>query len=1201
MITIDDIQNEDLAHLHVHSDYSLLDGSIRVKEVIKRAKDLGHKSVAITDHGNLFSAIEFYDYANAAGIKPIIGSEIFHRGSEDTAAFAKESEHQYPKAGAFHLVVLSKSQAGYKNIIKLVSNGYLVAEKTDVPLTPEKDLDLYSTDVIGLSACQRGEFAYLVTALREFSGDGELAFETSDPLHQLAINALNTHVKLMQQRFGADNYYIELIDNNLASQKILIPDLVAAADHYNLPIVATADAHYLDKSRMQSHAILMGIKHSLTMSKIRGRLKDSRFHMLDNDEMKEIYKEYPEALANQKKIVDSCNIEFNFGEYFLPQFTTGREESAEAALRRISYEMLDERFIRLRKVYGAPFTPEKEEEYKKRLAYELDVICNMGFPGYFLIVQDFINWAKEQDIPVGPGRGSGAGSLVAYALRITDLDPIPYNLLFERFLNPDRISMPDFDVDFCQERRDEVIKYVNRHYGESNVAQITTFGKMNAKGVIRDVGRVLELGYTRVDKIAKLIPDDLGITLDDALEMEPRIKEEAARDETVADLLMYAKQLEGLSRHTSVHAAGLVISDGPMTDFVPVYTAEGAGQVTMFDMKRVEQAGLVKFDFLGLKTLTVIQKAERLIRAQLDKDFDITLIPMDDKEVFKEISNGNSCGIFQLESSGMRNLNLKLQPSCFEDIIAVVALFRPGPLGSGMVDSFIERKHGREEIDYPHPLLEETLKETYGTILYQEQVMKIAQDMANYSLGEADLLRRAMGKKIESEMAKQKNRFMEGAAENKIDEKKASDIFDLMAEFAKYGFNKSHSAAYGYVSYQTAFLKVHFTEQFMAAIMTCDLDNTSKIVRYVEECRRLRIKILPPNINRSSLEFDVPAKRTVGFGLEAIKGIGRQAVEPIVTERKANGPFKSLTDLALRVDLKTVGKKTLEVLTQTGALDDFGLSRAKLCSIIKDIVKFSIDHHTAKSSGQGGLFDAEPEDEDALGELDWELTPQDKRIGPGDPNWLGKEKKLLGVYLTGHPLDFHQEDIKALGGIDLNDLAQFVGKTKVPIVCVLGAMNERLTKTGQRMANLRLETPSQNVEAVMFQDDLPEEFPPADALVYCECKIGKRYGSEEIQIRIEHIETLEERRDEYVRRASIRLKINSTASGTPEERQLAIEPLKKLFDDYHGDVPVRFILEYLDNRCDVVVNIPQKIELSNDFLYGVINLPFEDLHVYLNR
>jgi DNA polymerase III subunit alpha len=1197
---LSDIRDEDLAHLHVHTDYSLLDGSIRVKEAISRAKELGHSAVAITDHGNLFHAIEFYDYANKDGIKPIIGSEIFHSGSEATAAYSKSVSHPYPKTGAFHLVLLSQNLKGYKNLIKIVSSSFLAEKQQDVPVTQDDTLDEWSSDIIALSSCHRGEFAYLVAAIRDVTEEGPLNFDSTEENAELACAALKIHVESMKRRFGGGNYFVELIDNNIDAQKKLLPDLVAAAKHYELPLIASADAHYLTEDRLQAHSILMGIKHGLTMTKLRGRLKNARFHMLDNDEMRSVYGEWPEALANQKVIVDRCNVEFNFGEYFLPQYDTGREESADDALRRISYEMLEKRFIHLRKLYGATFNEQSETDYKKRLEYELDVICSMGFPGYFLIVQDFINWAIEQDIPVGPGRGSGAGSLVAYALNITDLDPIPYNLLFERFLNPERISMPDFDVDFCQERRGEVIQYVNDHYGSENVAQITTFGKMNAKGVIRDVGRVLELGYGRVDGIAKLIPDDIGITLDEAMEVEPRIGEMARNDDLVADLLMYAKQLEGLSRHTSVHAAGLVISDGLMTNYVPVYTAENSGLITMFDMKRVEQTGLVKFDFLGLKTLTVIQRAERMIQAQLDKEFDIRFIPIDDKKVFSEVSAGNAVGIFQLESSGMRNLNLKLQPSCFEDIIAVVALFRPGPLGSGMVETFIECKHGRQEIVYPHPLLEKTLEETYGTILYQEQVMKIAQILAKYSLGEADMLRRAMGKKIKAEMDKQKNRFMEGALENNIDEKKASDIFDLMAEFANYGFNKSHSAAYGYVSYQTAYLKVHYTEQFMAAIMTCDLDNTSKIVRYVEECKRLKLKILPPNINRSDLAFDVPAKRTVGFGLEAIKGIGGQAIEPIVTERKANGPFKSLSELAQRVNLKKVGKKTLEILIQVGALDEFELSRTKLLSVVKELVKLSENLHTAKTSGQGGLFDADPEDDDALGELTWVLKPQDKRIGAVDPTWLDKEKKLLGVFMTGHPLTFHQEDMKALGGIQATDMATYVGKSKVPVIAVLGAMNERFTKAGKRMANLRLETPKLNIEAVMFEEEIPEEFPPSGALVFCECTIRKRFDSDELNVRVEKIEILEDRRDEWITKASIRLKLNG-ALKSQEASNDALVPLKNLVDKNPGDVPIRFILDYEDEACDIVVNVPQKISLSNEFLYGMENLSFESHKIYFNR
>ena len=921
-------------HLHCHSEYSLLDGAIKIADLVTRAKELGHDAVAITDHGNLFGAVEFFIKAKAAGVKAIIGSEVFTAPNEKTQAYFSAVNNSTVNnsavnnttvggsvANSSHLVLLAKDNCGYKNLIKIVSSGYLEG-RGEVPVASLESIAGQNAEsgLIALSACAMGEFGLLVAELRRLqnikaadlgsSASSVLDLDSKeDPVLQIKA-ALDLHVATMHERVGTGNYYIELIDNNIEAQKNLIADLVVAAKHYDLPLVCSADAHYLKEDQASTHAVLLGIKHGLTMTKLRGRRKDTTFHLYDNDEMEQRYGRWPAALQNTRKIAEQCDVTFKFGEFYLPQFDLGTGEGADDGLVRIAKEMLEERFVQLRKLHGKSFDQKREAIYHDRLKYELGVILKMGFPGYFLIVQDFINWSKRHDIPVGPGRGSGAGSLVAYALRITDIDPIPYNLLFERFLNPDRISMPDFDVDFCQDRRDEVIRYVAERYGADNVAQITTFGRMLAKGVVRDVGRVLELGFMRVDKIARLIPEELGITLKEAIEKEPRIKEEADRDENVAELLRVALSLEGLARHTSVHAAGVVISDGPMTDYVPVHIAEeNGGLITQFEMKMAEKVGLVKFDFLGLKTLTVIQKAIKYIHAERDADFDIALIPMGDKKVYNYISAGHTAGLFQLESTGMRALVLKLKPSCFEDIIALVALFRPGPLGSGMVDDFIERKHGRQEINYPVPQLEEVLRETYGTILYQEQVMKIAGELASYTLGEADLLRRAMGKKDAAEMERQKIRFRDGAVKNGIPEAKAVEIFDLMAEFAKYGFNKSHSAAYGLVSYQTAYLKVHYPAEFMAAIMTCDLDNTAKIVRYVDEVRRLKLNLVPPSINTSSLDFDVPAPKTIGFGLAAIKGIGAAVLEPIVSERQTSGAYKNLTDLARRVNLGRVGKK----------------------------------------------------------------------------------------------------------------------------------------------------------------------------------------------------------------------------------------------------------------------------------------------------
>ena len=1186
---------EDLAHLHVHSEYSLLDGAIPIADLVDRAKALGHKAVALTDHGVLFGAIELYLKAKDKGLKAILGCEIFHRGGDPTRALAggplEAIGYGGPPGGVLHLVLLAKSAAGYRSLIKAVSAGFLEG-LGDVPVVPEVRLDeLLPGELIALSGCLRGEFGHLVALLRQLQPTGVLDFQAagSDPFSQVAA-ALRAHVNLMVRRFGTGGYYVELIDNNLPDQRRLLPDLAAAARHFGLPLVATADAHYLHDEEAEGHAVLLGIKHGLTMAKLRGRRKGTRFHLLDNDEMRRIYADYPEALTNIQGIVAACNIKFEFGKYYLPKFVTGDDESPEGAMSRLARTMLEERFTALAKVYGSRFDDAARQRYRERLEYEIQVITAMGFASYFLIVQDFINWAKRQGIPVGPGRGSGAGSLVAYALRITDLDPLPYNLLFERFLNPERVSMPDFDVDFCQDRRDEVIRYVVDAYGADQVAQITTFGRMNAKAVVRDVGRVLDLGFGRVDRIAKLIPEPPpAITLDEAIAKEPRIAEEAARDESVADLLRLARQLEGLARNLSVHAAGVVISDGPMTDYVPVYKVQGeAGIITQYEMKMAEKVGLVKFDFLGLKTLTVIQRAVDLVRASRSPDFDIALIPLEDKGVYHMVTAGHTVGIFQLESSGMRNLVVKLKPSCFEDIIALVALFRPGPLGSGMVDDFIECKHGRKPIVYPLPQLEPILKETYGVMLYQEQVMKVAGELASYSLGEADLLRRAMGKKIAAEMEKQKSRFLDGAARNAHDPGKAAEIFDLMAKFADYGFNKSHSAAYGLVSYQTAYLKHHYPAEFMAAIMTCDLDNQTKLARYIDDCRRLQLKILPPDINRSELTFTVPSAQTIDFGLSAIKGVGVQALEPLLSERQKGGSFATLTDLAHRVNLHRVGKKTLELLIQAGALDGFGFSRKALLERIGEVVKVSEAFHTAEGMGQRGLFDLGAEAAPAARniETNWRLSPSDRRPGAPGPDWLRKEKALLGVFLTGHPLTYHQEDRRAFGRVTTADIAKVVGK-KIAMVVVLAAANERITKSGKRMASLRLEDEVGAFEAVIFEEELKSiDLPPAGEVVVVVGDVSAGFGGGGPRLRLTKVDAVSDLRAEHVRRLVLRIKPVGGKDARPADYQDTLTALRAHLSRHPGDTPLRVQIHYGDTEV-LIEPTDLSVEPTNELIHGL--------------
>ena len=1162
-------------HLHVHSEYSLMDGAIRITDMVQKAKDLGHTAIALTDHTNMFGAVEFYTACKGAGINPIIGCEIFHEGLPSTIDLV---DTKTPGLDGFHLTLLAKTTKGYHSLMRIVSYGYL-RSKSAAPIVCGSDLDQETEDLFALSSCLRGEFGRLVAKFADIEPN-VAAFDKPSKDGLPILKALNLHVKTMIERFGSNHYFIEIIDNNLSKQKELIPWLVAAARHYGLPLVATADAHYLDKDFSEAHAVLTSVKNDLTMSKIRERRKDVTFHLLDNEEMLARFSEYPDALSNTLLIADQCEVKLTFGEFFLPEFDLNGEDINDA-LKRISKEGLKERLNFINKMAQTPLTQEQETVYWDRLDYELNVIVEMGFPGYFLIVQDFINWAKDHDIPVGPGRGSGAGSIVAYALRITDLDPIPLNLIFERFLNPERISMPDFDVDFCQSRRDEVIHYVAEKYGKSNVAQITTFGKMKAKAAVRDVGRVLEMGYTRVDRIAKLIPNELDIKLQDAIDQEPRLMEEAKKDPLVDDLLKIALQVEGLSRHTSVHAAGVVISNGPMENFVPVYKAEDEGSlITQYEMKNAEKVGLVKFDFLGLKTLTVVHKAVEIVRKSLDPEFAIEFIDLEDPKVYEQVSLGHTCAIFQLESSGMQALNIKLKPSCFEDIIAVVALFRPGPLGSGMVDDFIERKHGKQEITYPLPQLEPILKDTYGIILYQEQVQKIAAVLANYSLGEADLLRRAMGKKKPEEMAKQKSRFLAGAAENKIDTQVADDVFELMSKFAAYGFNKSHSAAYGLVSYQTAFLKTHFPAEFMAAIMTCDLDNTDKLIRYIEECHRLKFKIIAPSLNQSHLEFTVPDRTSICFALTAIKGIGTAPLIPIIEDRTARGPYKNLTELAKRVNLHKVGKKTLELMTEAGCFDEFEYSRSTVTKCIPDMVKYSENHHSAKISGQQMLFMEEADDTSQF-IAEWETSMKKEPDWSPSITWLLKEKKILGVFLSRHPCDVYKEDRERFGRLKIANIPKVVGQKNQPIVCFMSSYSERLTKSGKKMAYVNIEDSTGSVEAVMFQNEIPSEFPPLNTMIVAYASISKSYDGQSINCRLEKMVPLGLVREEMTKSAKIFFKVDTSF---PQNTKDLVHKVYGLTRQSPGKTPFTVTLRFPEG--EVTIKPENNTFGLNEGLYG---------------
>ncbi|MEI8025125.1 MAG: DNA polymerase III subunit alpha [Pseudomonadota bacterium] len=1183
-------------HLHVHSDYSIMDGTLRIQDYVKKVKSMGHKHAALTDHGNMFGTIDFYEACKKSGITPIVGCEINYAGAGMTPALSELLDLKMLTGGVFHLVLLAKNTLGYKNLLKIVSSGWTVGLKNDLPIVPNESLETYSSDLVVLSSCMMGEFAFLVGEARKLQPSGRLdyAFVGDDFLGEI-MGALRLHVETICRLFGKENYYIELIDNNLKEQKKIIPDLISAAEFFGLKIVATCDAHYTEASFADTHALAISVKNSLTETDIRQRLRDAEFHVLNNEEMLHKFSHVPTALSHTLEIAEICShVSIEMDKYYLPKFDLGTGETSDAALIRLSSEGLNKRLTDLEKIYGPQFTKEKQQEYWSRLNFENEMIIKMGFPGYFLIVQDFINWAKMQDIPVGPGRGSGAGSLVAYALRITDLDPIPYNLIFERFLNPERVSMPDFDVDFCQWRRDEVIAYVARRYGSENVAQITTFGKLLAKGAVKAIGRALNVGYSKMDRFTKLFPDELNITLEKALLDEPKLKEEMEKDDAIRRCVEEALKLEGLTSNLSTHAAGIVISDGPMTNYVPIYTTDGKTLITQYEMKKAEKVGLIKFDFLGLKTLTVIQKATELIRLQIDPSFDIAHIPLQDKKVYQLISSGCTTGIFQCESDGMTKLILKLQPSCFEDIIALVALFRPGPLGSGMVDDFVERKHGRQEITYLHPDLAPILKDTYGMILYQEQVQKIAATLAQYSLGEADLLRRAMGKKDKVEMERQKNRFIEGCQQSKVDPKISGQLFDLMEKFAEYGFNKSHSAAYGLVAYQTAYMKTHFTEQFMAAIMTCDLDNTKKIARYIEDSVKLGFQILPPNINRSFTDFDVPRKKTIGYGLSAIKGLGEAGIKPILDDRTQNGLFTSLSDLARRLDLSKIGKKTLEILTEVGALDDFGYSRKELLNILDQVIKWSSGCFATKNKGQISLFSFAESEPVEVPHWEAALGQPKPEARTWDFEGLLAEKKLLGMFLTGHPMELYKQEIKLFSNSNLRDMPSLLAadgkgprKVEVALVVFLSEQFQRRTMKGNLMASLRLEELGTSVEAVIFERALMEcPLPESNTPVLVIGHVERNFDGNGSRLSIERVLPLSEVRAARVKR--IHLLFKSPQNQIPSEAKKRIESLASTMRLKKG--PTQVHLAALFPKALVEFNTQDiKIDLDDEMMAKLSN------------
>jgi DNA polymerase-3 subunit alpha len=1135
------MEHSPFVHLHLHSQYSLLDGAIKLDELVSRVRDFKMPAVAVTDHGNMFGAIEFYSKAMSAGIKPIIGCEVY---VAPASRFTKSNARGSSEA-SYHLVLLCMNRTGYKNLCHLVSLAY----REGFYYKPRIDWDLlaeHNQGLIAMSACLGGELPTLINL-----NQGEEARKRAGAMAQIFDN----------QRF-----YLELQENHLPEQAKANAGLIAIADELDLPLVATNDCHYLRQEDAFAHEVLLCIQTGKTMDDPnRMRFPNEEFYLKPAAAMQALFPEQPEAVANTVKIAERCNLDLDFNTYHFPQYAKPEGKSLDEVLAEQSRAGLDERLRQISQI--RELDEELTRAYRERLEDELKTIEQMGFPGYFLIVADFINWGKDHRIPVGPGRGSAAGSLVAFALRITDIDPLPYNLLFERFLNPERISMPDIDVDFCIYGRERVIEYVREKYGADNVAQIITFGCMLAKGVLRDVGRALNIPYGEVDKLAKLVPNVLGITLKEALKKEPQLRTLMEKDAKIKELINLSLSLEGLTRHASTHAAGVVVTPKPLPHYLPLYVdPKSGGQVTQYAMSYVEKIGLVKFDFLGLKTLTVIENASRLVREGKNPDFDLQLIPDDDRATFELLTRAETTGVFQLESSGMKEYLVKLRPNCFEDLIAMVALYRPGPLGSGMVDSFIKRKHGLEQFTYDFPQLETILKDTYGVIVYQEQVMLIAQTLANYSLGAADLLRRAMGKKKAEEMAKQKKIFLDGARQNKLNPKKAEAVFDLMEKFAAYGFNKSHSAAYALVAYQTAYLKAHYPVEFMAALLTEDMENTDKVIKNMSEVRSMGVEVKPPDINASERTFTV-AEETMRFGLGAVKGVGTAAIEAILQARR-DKPFASLQDFCERVDLRKVNKKVIEALIKCGAFDTLGGARSRCLAGLEDALEIAARLQRERESGQDSLFgstelrSASGSDYGSLPEVDdWD-----------EKTLLSYEKEALGFYVTGHPLARHRETIKRFATCEAADLHERNDKEQVRVCGIVSGLKELMTKKGERMAFVTLEDLSGSVELVVF----PEAYAAAMDLIKGEEALlvsGELDISEDAcKVLVSEVSLLQDIRETSAKRVHIRL-------STPGLDEMQLRQLKSIVQRHRGNCEVRLHI-VIPNRSETVIALPDNLRMA---------------------
>lgn len=1145
----------DFVHLHLHSEYSLLDGACKIADIPKKAKAMGQNAVAITDHGNMFGVVEFYKAAINEGIKPIIGCEVY---------LAPESRFEKTKVknvSYYHLVLLCKNEIGYKNLSYLVSSGYTegfyVKPRIDMEL-----LKAHSEGLIALSACLSG---YVPKSI--LLGDIDGAME---------------HILEMQSIFGKENFFLELQNHGLEEEQEVNAQLVKLSRLLSAPLVCTNDVHYLEKEDAYSQLILMSVQTNCTVSNnSKIAFPNNEFYFKGSEEMKDLFSAYPEACANTVKIADMCNFDFEFGNIQLPKYTFCAPLTSKEYLRKLSYEGLEKREKSGQIVYTEKYT---RQAYVDRMEGELSVINKMGYDDYFLIVWDFINYAKSNGIPVGPGRGSGAGSLVAYLLSITDVDSIKFDLLFERFLNLERLSMPDIDTDFCYERRDEVIEYVKRKYGNDHVSQIITFGTMAARAAVRDVGRVLELPYADVDLVCKLIGGHN--TLKEALSDIAELRRLYDNDDNIKNLIDTASKIEGMPRHASTHAAGVVITERPLTEYLPL-SVNGGMTVTQYDMNAVAELGLLKFDFLALRNLTIIEDTVKLIKAT-NPDFDISKIPFDDKNAYKLLSKGHTEGVFQLESAGIRQVLMQLQPTCIDDIIACIALYRPGPMDS--IPTYIQRRHNSNLIKYKTPLLEPILKSTYGCIVYQEQVMQIFGQLAGYSYGQADIVLRAMKKKKIDEMEKARDLFIKGCAEHSISESVANDIFDDMADFAKYAFNKSHAAAYAVISYRTAYLKARYPKEYYASLITSVLGNLEKTSQYIEECEKLGIKILPPDINKSGVLFTVDGSN-IRFGLLALKNVGRTFVSAIVEERRINGNYTSFEDFIFRLKDKDLNKRQVEMLIKVGAFDSLGKYRSQLLKIFEEIVDSALGISKSTLNGQTDIFSM-LSDDDAEGLMPKFEYPDIEEFSKKEI--LLYEKEVTGIYFSGHILDAykkHMTDLKLMKISELltNDENEIAHKDKenVKVAGIVTSRVVKQTKNGENMAFITIEDQSGSIEIVVF----PNSFKKFEYMFYTENVIwvkGTLSIREDEKPKILHNYSDNVFRDvEYVaapKASKLYLKVSSI-------NMPVVTEITEILKDYKGDTEVIF---YDASTKKYVKASEIKIFISEDIIDALKEILGED-------